>query len=84
LQTEYHIQVVDTLNDFYLHVFGKSASDEVLTHCKRELFQAIWMTLLDEEFMDAYINGLVVECADGILQRFFPRFFTYSADYPEK
>jgi len=67
LQTEYHIQVVDTLNDFYLHVFGKSASDEVLTHCKRELFQAIWMTLLDEEFMDAYTNGLVVECVDGIL-----------------
>lgn len=42
------------------------------------------MVLLDDDFMDAYVNGFVVECANGILRRFFPRLFTYSADYPEK
>ena len=46
---------------------------------------AIWHLLLDDkEFMHAYEHGFVLECADGILCRLFPRFFTYSADYPEK
>lgn len=46
--------------------------------------QAIWDVLLDEDFMFAYEHGFVIECADGIIRRLFPRFFTYSADYPEK
>jgi hypothetical protein len=45
---------------------------------------AIWSQLLDEEFMEAYVLGMQVECVDGIIRRFFPRIFTYSADYPEK
>jgi len=40
--------------------------------------------LLDDEFMHAYEFGIVIEFADGILRRVFPRLFTYSADYPEK
>jgi hypothetical protein len=39
---------------------------------------------LDEEFLHAYSHGIVMTCADGILQRMFPKIFTYSADYPEK
>ena len=35
---------------------------------------AIWMLLLDAEFMHAYVHGIVMECIDGILQRFFPWF----------
>jgi hypothetical protein len=27
---------------------------------------------------------MVIKCVDGIVRRIFPRFFTYSADYPEK
>jgi hypothetical protein len=46
--------------------------------------QAIWALLLDEDFMDAYKNGIIIRCGDGITRRVFPRFFTYSADYPEK
>jgi hypothetical protein len=46
--------------------------------------QAIWLLLLDEEFMKAYQFGIIMVFADGILRRVFPRFFTYSADYPEK
>jgi hypothetical protein len=45
---------------------------------------AIWRILLDEEFMDAYANGIIMDFPDGIQRRLFPRFFTYSADYPEK
>ena len=44
----------------------------------------IWNHLLDEEFMEAYVHGMQVECTDGIVRHFFPRIFTYSADYPEK
>ena len=46
--------------------------------------QAIWCILLDDDFMDAYENGIVIMFPDGILRHLFPRFFTYSADYPKK
>ena len=31
-----------------------------------------------------YVHGIVIKCCDGVLRRFYPRLFTYSADYPEK
>ena len=34
--------------------------------------------------MDAYRNGIVIQCADGVTRRVYPRFFSYSADYSEK
>jgi len=77
-------KLVDTIQDAYRNEFGKPATAAVLTHCKRELMHAIWCHLLDDKFMEAYINGMLVECVDGIVRRFFPRIFTYSADYPEK
>lgn len=42
------------------------------------------LLLSDEEFLHAYLHGIVIEFADGIFRRVFPRLFTYSADYPEK
>ena len=45
---------------------------------------AIWTCILDAEFLEAYEHGIVIECPDGIFRRFYPRLFTYSADYPEK
>jgi hypothetical protein len=75
---------VDTVQDFYRKTFNKPATSAVLTHCKRELMHAIWLQLLDDDFVDAYANGILIECADGTVRRFFPRLFTYSADYPEK
>jgi len=62
----------------------KSGIAALYTHCRRELFQECWSILLDEEFLHAYSHGIVMTCADGILQRMFPKIFTYSADYPEK
>ena len=46
--------------------------------------QSVWQILLDDEFIDAYENGIIITFPDGIQRRVFPRFFTYSADYPEK
>jgi Plavaka transposase len=73
-----------TIQDVYQTIFGKAATAAVLTHLKRELMHAIWDLIIDEPFMDAYENGIIVRFFDGILRRIFPRFYTYSADYPEK
>jgi hypothetical protein len=48
------------------------------------MFHALWELFLDAEFMEAYEHGVVIEFADGVKRRVFPRIFTYSADYPEK
>ncbi len=45
---------------------------------------AIWLLLLDDDFMHAYEHGIVITFADGIAQQVFPCIFTYSADYPKK
>jgi hypothetical protein len=55
-----------------------------MAHCQRELYHAQWAILLDEEFLEAYVHGIIIDCCDGIRHRFYPRIFTYSADYPEK
>ena len=44
----------------------------------------IWHTILDDDFIDAYTNGILIEFIDGVTRQVFPRFLTYSADYPEK
>ncbi|KAG2335506.1 hypothetical protein BDR05DRAFT_898361, partial [Suillus weaverae] len=84
----HHVAYIPTLpddfQDSYFGFFEDASSSEVYTYCKRELMQAIWKLLLDEDFMHAYEHGIVIRCGDGITRRVFPRFFTYSADYPEK
>jgi len=65
-------------------LFGKPPSKPVQTHCKRELMHAVWELLLDDDFMKAYEEGLIITCGDGVTRKVFPRLFTYSADYPEK
>ncbi|PPR03767.1 hypothetical protein CVT24_007510 [Panaeolus cyanescens] len=73
------------LQDIYRDIYnGISATDNTITFLKRELMHAIWLLMLDEEFVHAYVHGIVMQCADGIWRRIFPRIFTYSADYPEK
>ena len=57
---------------------------DLLTHCKCELFHAVWKIILDDEFVEAYKNGIVIKCHDGVLCQVFPWIFTYLADYPEK
>ena len=64
--------------------YGKSATDAVLTHLRRELFQKVWMLLLDNNFTCAYEHGMQIAFPDGKERRVYPRIFTYSADYPEK
>jgi hypothetical protein len=48
------------------------------------MFHAIWRILIDDDFLDAYRDGIIIKCYDGVTCRVFPRIFTYAADYPEK
>jgi len=76
----------DSFQDFaasFCSNWGTQKRD-LMTHCRRELMHGVWEFLLDSDFIDAYKYGMVVKCADGIERRVYPRFFTYSADYPEK
>jgi hypothetical protein len=59
-------------------------TDGLFTHCARELFQKQWGVMLDDELLEAMEHGLVLICPDGKPRCFYPRIFTYSADYPEK
>ena len=78
-------QLPDDFKDSIQEAVKKASLRALLTHCWQEIFQAAWLILLqDPEFVEAYVNGLVVECIDGIKHQLFPRFFVYSADYPEK
>jgi hypothetical protein len=67
-----------------MHIGEKGPNHAFMTYCHRELFHAQWEILLDDEFLEAYMHGIVITCCDGIQRRFYPRIFTYSADYPEK
>jgi hypothetical protein len=77
-------QLGDDIQEFYLKAFGKHATGPMLTHIRREIAQAVWKVILDDEFMHAYVHGFPEELMDGITRLGFPRFLTYSADYPEK
>ena len=75
----------DSFVDWYQEIFGITPSEATLTHCKRELIQALWRLILSApEFIEAYRLGIFIRFADNIIRRVFPRFFAYMADYPEK
>ena len=46
--------------------------------------QAIWLLLLDDDFMSTYAHGFLIICGNGVKRRVFPQIFTYVADYPKK
>lgn len=79
------MQIPDSLEDHLATFIPKSTHrSQMLTHCRRELVHEVWRVLLDDEFIKAYEHGIVLNCADGILRRVYPRIFTLSADYKEK
>ncbi|KAI0081503.1 hypothetical protein K474DRAFT_1635827, partial [Panus rudis PR-1116 ss-1] len=80
----YFPKLPDEIQEFIQQHSGKEGTAQLLTHCRRELVHAIWKLILGPEFQTAYRHGIVVRCGDGVIRRLYPRFFTYSADYPEK
>jgi len=64
--------------------FGVPPPPDVFTHCRRELCHAVIELILEGRFAEAYKQGILIVFPDGITRRVFPRFYCYSADYPEK
>lgn len=84
LYAQVHKQLPQSIRTLISTLTSRKDNSELLTHCKRELIHAVWRILLDDDFVEAYKNGIVIKCFDGILRRIFLRIFTYSGDYPEK
>ncbi|KAI0090931.1 hypothetical protein BDY19DRAFT_886661 [Irpex rosettiformis] len=82
--TAYIPKLPQLIQDFYHKTYGTAATLNIMRFCRSELMQKVWDLLLDTEFMHAFKHGILVTCADGIRRRLFPRFLTYSADYPER
>ena len=78
------LQLDDHFRDEYEREYGEQPSEETRRFCRRELFCQIWLLLMNEKFMKAYTEGIVVMCGDGVKRRLFLRIFTYAADYMEK
>ena len=74
-------QLPDSIQD---DISTGSQQSTIVTHCRHELMHKVWSQLLDDDFVTAYTHGFVIKCLDGQSRRFYPRIFTYSADYPEK
>lgn len=78
-------QLPDTITEAYKKHFNGVPSAATLAHLRRELVQAGWDILLDDdELRIAYKHGFKMSYEDDILRLTFPRFFTYSADFLEK
>ncbi|TFK58999.1 hypothetical protein BDN72DRAFT_781342 [Pluteus cervinus] len=86
----HHVAYIPSLPDSFqdwaskFHHKWNTQQKGILAHCRRELMQATWELLLDDDFLHAYTYGMVITCIDGVERRVYPRIFTYSADYPEK
>ncbi|KIO00575.1 hypothetical protein M404DRAFT_152488 [Pisolithus tinctorius Marx 270] len=73
-----------SIAEFISKFTKKKNYDDIIAHCKQELFHGVWRVLLDEEFVEANKDGIVIRCYDGVCWQVFPCIFTYAADYPEK
>ncbi|KIO32590.1 hypothetical protein M407DRAFT_66420, partial [Tulasnella calospora MUT 4182] len=74
----------DSFQDFVCEQRGFPADARLKTHCRHELFHAVWRILLDKDFIKAYKHGILIKFPDGTVRRVYLRIITYSADYPEK
>ncbi|KIO21350.1 hypothetical protein M407DRAFT_29068 [Tulasnella calospora MUT 4182] len=75
-RASHHVAYIPSLPDSFqdfVRTFnkGKSGSEDLLKHCKRELFHAVWSLMMDSEFLHAYRHGIVVRCGVGITRRLF-------------
>jgi len=67
-----------------MKIYKRAPSSATLMHLKCKLIHAIYELILNSKFMEAYKDGVIVTCYDGIQQHLFVRLLTYSGNYPEK
>ena len=77
------LQLDDQTQEVYKTEFGCPATAAMLTYLKWELTHTVWKFLMDE-FIHAFIYGLVTKLPDGIEWLSFLWFMIYAMDYQEK
>ncbi|RXW14734.1 hypothetical protein EST38_g11122 [Candolleomyces aberdarensis] len=87
--SSHHIAYIPKLTDStfksaYRDIFGTDPSNDIMTHSRRELVHAVYLLLMNKDFMHAYVYGCEFEFWDGIIRQWFPRWFIHATDYPEK
>ncbi|KAF7317483.1 hypothetical protein MKEN_00834600 [Mycena kentingensis (nom. inval.)] len=81
----YFPKLPDNIGELYLAHYGQRMLDKLPAFLKRELFHLVWELLLDDDFVDAWRHGLLLEkCWDALRRRLFLRISTYGMDYMEK
>ncbi|TFK16819.1 hypothetical protein FA15DRAFT_606329 [Coprinopsis marcescibilis] len=81
----YFSTISDEFNDYLkTRSGGRLPPDHFFAYCHREIYHEQWKIILSDELLHAMEHGIVLMCYDGVRRRFYPRIFTYSADYPEK
>ena len=78
------MQLPDDFANAYMKEFSVPPPPDVITYCRRELYHAVIQLILEGKFADTYKNGILIKFPDGITCCVFPRFYCYSANYPEK
>lgn len=78
------LKLPDSITDLICNDPSGKVTAPLLAHCRRELFHDCWNIILNDQFLEAYEHGIIIDCGDGVRRRVYPRIFIYSADYPEK
>uniref|UniRef100_A0A0W0F6L2 Uncharacterized protein n=1 Tax=Moniliophthora roreri TaxID=221103 RepID=A0A0W0F6L2_MONRR len=82
--SKYLPHLPDLIKDVYRAHYGQAPLEETQRFLNREVIQKAWGELLDEEFVEAFMNGLMLECADMEEHLGLLTLFCHSGDYPEK
>jgi hypothetical protein len=77
-------QLPKTFASSVKNIRGRGPSKDLIGHCNRELYHAAMEAILDDDFVDACVNGISIKFADGVIRRVYLRILTHSADYKEK
>jgi hypothetical protein len=78
------VQLPKTFTTFVKNMRGRGPSSDLKAHCVRELYHAVIKLILDDDFVEACVQGILVKFWDGRVRRVFFRILTHSADYKEK
>ena len=69
-------QLPESIKQLQSSITNKKNNYDLLTLCKWDLFHAVWRTMFDDEFIEAYKNGIVIKCFNRVtsLRRVYSKF----------
>ena len=77
-------QIDDKFSEFYMKTYHRLPTAEVVTFVKRELIHRVLRLMFGGRFSEAHEHGIITECADRMIRRWFPWLACHSTDYPER